>query len=48
MLFYPNMKCDMELGKQLVDELVELWIKTKIQCDKIEELVKQLKEESEE
>jgi hypothetical protein len=38
------MEFDMEQGKQLVDELVNLWIETKIRCDKIEELVKQLKE----
>ena len=38
------MKYDIEQGKQLVDELVELWIETKIQCNKIENLVKQLKE----
>jgi len=42
------MKYDMELGKQLVDELIDLWIETKSQCDKIESLVKQIKEESEE
>ncbi len=38
------MKYTMEQGKQLVDELIELWIETKIRCDKIESLVKQLKE----
>ena len=38
------MKYDTELGKQLVDELVDMWIKTKIRCDKIEILVKQIKE----
>jgi len=34
----------MEQGKQRVDELVELWIETKVRCDKIESLVKHLKE----
>ena len=34
----------LEQGKQLVDELLELWVETKIRCDKIENLVKQLKE----
>ena len=33
----------MDMSKQLVDELVELWVETKIQCDKIESLVKQIK-----
>ena len=42
------MKYDMEQGKQLVDELVELWSECSMRCDKIEELVKQIKEESEE
>ena len=42
------MKNDLKMGKQLIDELVELWIETKIRCDKIEELVKQIKERSEE
>ena len=41
------MKYDMEQGKQLVDELVDMWIETKVKCDKIEELVKQIKETSE-
>jgi len=34
----------MELGKQLVEELIDLWVETKVRCDKIEELIKQLKE----
>ena len=38
------MKYNIEQSKQLVDELVDLWIETKIRCDKIESLVKQLKE----
>ncbi len=38
------MKYDMEQGKQLEDELVELWIETKVRRDKIESLVKHLKE----
>ncbi len=41
------MKFDMEQGKQLVDELIELWVENRIRCDKIESLVKQLKKESE-
>ncbi len=36
------MKYDIEMGKQLIDELVELWIETKIKCDKIERLVKDI------
>ncbi len=39
------MKYTMEQGKQLIDELIELWIETKLRCDKIEELVKQLKDD---
>ena len=38
------MKYDLEQGKQLIDELIDLWIETKMRCDKIEELVKHLKE----
>ena len=37
------MEYDMKQGKKLVDELVDLWIETKIRCDKIENLVKQIK-----
>lgn len=37
------MKYDMKQGKQLVDELIDLWIETKNRCDKIENLVKQIK-----
>jgi len=37
------MEYDIELGKQLVDELVELWVETKVRCDKIEVLIIQLK-----
>ena len=33
-----------DMSKQLVDELVELWVETRIRCDKIESLVKQIKE----
>lgn len=32
------------MSKQLVDELVNLWIETKVRCEKIEQLIKQLKE----
>jgi hypothetical protein len=39
-----NMEYDMDMSQQLVDELVELWVETKVRCDKIEELIKQLKE----
>jgi len=38
------MEYDIEQGKQLVDELIELWVETRIRCDKIESLVKQIKE----
>ena len=38
------MKYDMELSKQIRNELVELWLKTKIRCYKIESLDKQIKE----
>ena len=34
------MKYNIEQSKQLIDELVDLWIKTKIRCDKIESFVK--------
>jgi len=34
----------MELGEQLVNELLDLWTECKSKCDRIEELVKQLKE----
>jgi len=39
-----NIEFDLELGKQLVNELVNLWIETKVRCETIEDLVKQLKE----
>jgi hypothetical protein len=38
------MEYDIDMSKQLVDELVELWVETRIRCDKIESLVKQIKE----
>jgi len=38
------MEYDMELGKQLVEELVDLWNDCRIGCDRIKELVKQIKE----
>ena len=38
------MEYDLDLGKQLVNELVELWVETKVRCERIEDLVKQLKE----
>ena len=34
---------DIEKGKQLIDELINLWVETKIQCDKIEFLINQIK-----
>lgn len=34
----------MKLGKQLVEELVDLWFDCKMRCEKIEQLIKQLKE----
>ena len=39
-----NMEYDINMSQQLVDELVELWIETKVRCDKIEDLIIQLKE----
>ena len=41
------MKNNIEPGKQLIDELVELWIETKDRCDRIENLINQIKEKSE-
>ena len=41
------MKNETEEGKQLVDELIELWSECSIRCEKIEELVKEIKETSE-
>jgi hypothetical protein len=38
------MKNNIEQSKKLIDELLELWIETKLRCDKIELLVKQIKE----
>lgn len=37
------MEFDIELGKQLIDELLELWVETKIKCDRIEQLTKTTK-----
>ena len=34
----------MELGKQLVDELIDLWSECSIRCDMIEEIIKHLNE----
>jgi hypothetical protein len=39
-----NMVSNIEIGKHLVDELADLWIETKVKCDKIESLIKQHKE----
>jgi hypothetical protein len=41
------MKFDMDVGKKLIEELVDLWNDCSIRCEKIEQLVKQLKEEPE-
>jgi len=38
------MENDIELGKELVDELLELWVETRTKCEQIEEIVKQLRE----
>jgi hypothetical protein len=38
------MEYDMELGKELINELLELWVETKVKCEKIEELIKQFEE----
>jgi len=38
------MEYNLEMSKELVDELVELWVETKVKCDKIEQLIKQLEE----
>ena len=37
------MEFDIELGKQLVDELVDLWVETNVRCNRIENLVKKIK-----
>ena len=38
------MEYDTELSKQLADELVDLWTECSMRCDRIEELLKQIKE----
>ena len=38
------MKYDTELSKHLADELVELELECSMRCDRIEELLKQIKE----
>jgi len=38
------MEFDIELGKQLMDELTDLWLECSQRCDKIENLIKQLNE----
>ena len=38
------MEFDIELGKQLIDELTDLWSECNIRCDRIENLIKQLNE----
>ena len=37
------MKYDMELASQLAEELVNLWTECSIKCERIENLVKQIK-----
>jgi len=38
------MEYDIELGRQLVDELTDSWLECRRRCDKIEDLLKQIKE----
>jgi len=38
------MKYDKELGKQLIDELLDLWSECQSRCDKIEKMIVQIKE----
>jgi hypothetical protein len=38
------MKNDIKLGKQLVDELTDLWLECSQRCDRIEELIKKINE----
>ena len=38
------MKNEIEQGKELVDELIELWTECSKRCDSIEEIVRQIKE----
>ena len=38
------MEYDMNLGKKLAEELVDLWTECSMRCDRIEELLKQIKE----
>lgn len=45
--FVLYMNYDKELMSPLGNELVGLWSECSVRCDKIESLVKQLKEESE-
>lgn len=40
------MKYTIKHSKQLIDELIDMWIETKIRCDRIKELVKHLIEQS--
>ena len=35
---------EIELGKQLIRELVDLWTECKMRCDEIEELIKKISE----
>ena len=34
----------MEIGKQLIDELMDLWFECSQRCDRIEKMIKQLNE----
>jgi len=40
------MEYDMKIAEQLAEELVNLWVETKMHCEKIERLIKQIKKES--
>ena len=40
------MKYDIESGIQLVNELIDLWSECKSRCDRIDEIVKRLKEDN--
>ncbi len=40
------MEFDMKLGKQLVDELTDLWSECSRRCDSIEKLIKEINEKN--
>ena len=39
------MEYDIEIGKQLVNELIDLWSECRSRCDRIDEIVKKLQED---